>query len=200
MRPIDLPQAEVENPDPRFSTKLVRSVMEDKNGNLWFGTDGVGVCIYSPAAEQRGHPAFRHLTTANGLCGNQIVCIIQSRDGDIWLSSMFGGLSRYSPAAAKAGKNPFTNYNLENNSMGDNEVWTVYEDRAGAIWFCSEGFGVYRIHGKSIENFGKDEGLPIEAVQSIFQDGEGRMWIGGYGGLYRYDGKSFVNITKGDAC
>lgn len=181
-----LPQADVKNPQSRFSPSLVRSIMEDKNGNLWFGTDGVGVCIYDGQT-------FRHLTTRDGLCDNNIVCIIEDKNGNIWLSSMFGGLSRYDGHS-------FTNYNVENNAIRDNEVWTIYEDTSGDIWFCAEGFGVYRISGNEIDNFSKTEGLPIEAVQSIFQDRRGFYWIGGYDGLYRYDGKFFTNVTREGGC
>jgi ligand-binding sensor domain-containing protein len=34
------------------------------------------------------------------------------------------------------------------------------------------------------------------APQAIFEDKEGRLWVGGGGGLYQFDGKSFFHVTK----
>ena len=45
----------------------------------------------------------------------------------------------------------------------------------------------------------------MKAVQTIFEDREGRFWVGGGGGLYQYDasldylvglGESFFNVKK----
>jgi hypothetical protein len=67
----------------------------------------------------------------------------------------------------------------------------------------SEGYGVYRYtpaenetSGGSFTNFSKEQGLGVRAVQTIFEDKEGRFWVGGGGGLYRFNGKSFVNVKK----
>jgi ligand-binding sensor domain-containing protein len=83
-------------------------------------------------------------------------------------------------------------------------VWNIYEDKKGDIWFSSEGFGVYRFDGKTFTNFGEKEGLGIKAVQTIYEDSKGRLWIGGGGGLYRFDGRNgFMNVTRGgltDGC
>ena len=49
----------------------------------------------------------------------------------------------------------------------------------------------------SFTNFSIKEGLDVLAPQTIFEDKQGRFWVGGGGGLYRYDGISrFYNVTK----
>ncbi len=191
-----LPQADVPNPRPRFSTQLVSSILEDKRGNLWFGTDGVGVCRYDPAAKKTGAKQFTHITMQDGLCDNSIVCMIEDRAGNLWFSSRFGGLSRYTPSAATAAGQRFTNFTAENGDMGNNEVWTMHEDSAGTIWFSSEGYGMYRYNDNGLSHFGKDKGLPIHAVQSIFEDKKGRLWVGGRNGLYFFDGRKFIFFTR----
>lgn len=177
-----IPKADVADTMPRFSTSLVSSIMEDKSGNLYFGTDGAGVCKYDGTS-------FSHLTTKDGLCGNNVVSMLQDKNGDLWFSSHFGGLSKYDGQS-------FTTFNVKNGAIGDDEVWTMHEDRAGNIWFSSEGFGVYRFDGERITNFGIDEGLPIRAVQSIFEDKQGLMWIGGGNGLYQFYENRFTQVTR----
>lgn len=49
-------------------------------------------------------------------------------------------------------------------------------------------------------NFNNKEGLNQLAVQSIFQDKEGRFWFDTGGGMYRFDSAHFCNFTKKDGC
>lgn len=159
----------------------VHAITEDSVGNLWFGTDGLGV--YKFDGER-----FSHFTMQDGLCGNSISSIIEDRQGNFWFGSAFGGISKYDGIS-------FTTFN-DTNGIGNNEVCHVYEDKKGYIWFSSEGFGLYRYDGKNLRNYHEEEGLNIPAVQSIYEDKEGRFWVGGGGGLYRFDGDVFVNVTR----
>ena len=191
-----LPQADVSGQKPGFSTKLGSSIMEDKSGNLWFGTDGAGVYKYDLSAEKAGAKKFTHITMEDGLCDNSILSIIEDREGNIWFGSRFGGLSRYNPSATTAAGKSFTNFTVNNGDIGNNEVVAVYEDRAGNIWFSSEGYGIYRFKNNQFSHFGKGEGLPAHAVQSIFEDKNGLLWIGSGNGLYIFDGQRFTEFTK----
>lgn len=191
-----LPQANLSSQKKRFSDKLVLSVMEDKNGNMWFGTDGAGVIRYDPSAEKTGGKQFTHITMKDGLCDNNILCITEDRKGNIWFGSRFGGLSRYNPSATTEAGKSFTNITVGAGDIGNNEVVTVYEDRAGNIWFSSEGYGIYRFKDNQLTHFGKREGLPAHAVQSIIEDKNGTLWIGSGNGLYIFDGKIFTEFTK----
>ncbi len=190
-----IPTADVKNPVSSFNTSLVWCILEDKKGNMWFGTDGAGICKFDGKT-------FSHLTMKDGLCDNSVVCMVEDKSGIYWFSSMFGGLSRYD------GKS-FANF-TEKDAIGSNEVWNIYEDKSGNIWFSSEGFGVYRYslrpndahladisgQGWTLANFGEKNGLHVAAVQSIFEDKEGRLWMGGGGGLYRLEGESFINVKQ----
>jgi ligand-binding sensor domain-containing protein len=82
--------------------------------------------------------------------------------------------------------------------LGNDEVWNMMEDKEGNIWFSSEGYGVYKYNGNSFENFGEEEGLKVKAVQTIYQDKFGQIWAGGGGGLFKLDGKKFIEVKRND--
>lgn len=46
--------------------------------------------------------------------------------------------------------------------------------------------------------FTANHGLPSSYVNTSFQDANGYLWVGTYGGLSRFDGKSFKNFTVND--
>ncbi len=181
--PYPIPKAEVKNATPMLSPDRITSILEDKNGILWFGTDGYGISKYDGKS-------FVHLTKANGLPDNNVHDIMEDSKGNIWIGTMYGGVSKYD------GKS-FSNF-TKNGTIQGNEAGGFHEDRIGNIWFAAENVGVYKYDGKSFTNFHskeKDE-VDINGILSIFEDKEGRFWLGGWKGLFRYDGKSFHNITK----
>ncbi len=45
------------------------------------------------------------------------------------------------------------------------------------------------------KNYSSDNGMPFVQVYCMFQDSRGYLYSGGYGGVCRFDGKEFVNIT-----
>ena len=80
--------------------------------------------------------------------------------------------------------------------MNGTEAWDLYEDPAGNIWFPIENSGVYRYNGKTFTNFGEAQGLTTNAIQCTYQDRTGRLWLGGWQGLFRYDGETIISVGK----
>jgi ligand-binding sensor domain-containing protein len=62
------------------------SVLEDKGGNILFGTIGAGVYRYY------GH-SFTNFTTKHGLVHDKVGCILEDKKGNIWAGAT--GLSVY---------------------------------------------------------------------------------------------------------
>lgn len=46
------------------------------------------------------------------------------------------------------------------------------------------------------KNYSVESGLPFIQVYSMYQDSSGYLWTGGYGGLSRFDGKTFMNYNR----
>ena len=68
-------------------SEFVRRIFHDKNGSLWLGTNGDGVCRYDGRS-------LAYFSTREGLSGNQITGIIEDKDGNLWFSTS-GGVSKY---------------------------------------------------------------------------------------------------------
>lgn len=179
--PFPIPKATVKNPDPILSEDRITSIVEDEEGAIWFGTDGFGICKYDGKK-------ITHITKKNGLPDNNISDLFKDKYGNIWIGTMFGGISRFDGKA-------FTNF-TEKGIVEGEEISGIYEAKNGNIWFAAENHGVYFFDGKTFTNLYKKEGLPTNGILSIFEDREGRFWFGGWGGLFRYDGKVFFPVTK----
>ncbi len=185
---FSIPKAQVKDTTTILAYDRVCSILEDRNGVIWFGLDGFGITRYDPAASlQKGGKAFTHFTMENGLPDNNIYDLMEDSKGNVWIGTMFGGISRYD------GKS-FTNY-TQDSLIGGVEVGGLYEDQKGNIWFAAENHGVYRYDGKSFTNYYTQEGLITNGILAILEDREGRFWFGGWLGLFRFDGKTFSPVT-----
>ena len=67
----------------------VRCIHEDRNRNLWLGTQGGGLLLFNPANGQ-----YTRYTTKDGLPGNTLLRFLEDGKGNLWIST-FNGLSRF---------------------------------------------------------------------------------------------------------
>jgi ligand-binding sensor domain-containing protein len=64
----------------------VRSLFEDREGNMWFGSEYDGVAVHS-------REGWKVLTPEEGLAGWEVLEIIQDSDGALWIATE-DGISR----------------------------------------------------------------------------------------------------------
>ena len=77
-------------------------------------------------------------------------------------------------------------------------VRRIFQDKSGNLWFGTNGDGVVRYNGTTLDYFSIDEGFGGVAVRGIIEDKDGNIWFGTERGLTKYDGNSFVNFTEKD--
>jgi ligand-binding sensor domain-containing protein/serine phosphatase RsbU (regulator of sigma subunit) len=164
-----------------LSNSQVLCITEDKSGNLYFGTDGGGVCRYDGGA-------FVSFSTKEGLASNTVFGICEDSDDNYWFGMYEGGACKYD------GKS-FTNYTTKQ-GLPNNQVYSIFEDREKHIWLCTYGGGVSRFDGKSFTNYSVSEGLANNVVTCGLEDKKGNLWFGTFGGgVSCFDGKQFANYS-----
>jgi ligand-binding sensor domain-containing protein/signal transduction histidine kinase len=174
-----------------LSSSYIWSMLEDKRGNLWFGTDESGVIRYDGKS-------FTQYTEKEGLSNNSVRSMLEDKRGNLWFGTYDGGLSRYDGKV-------FTHFS-EKEGLSNNFIRCIIEDKRGDIWFGTAGGGVIRYDGKSLPDgqaiftyYTEKEGLPANDVQSIFEDKSGNLWFGTDGdGVCRFDGSLFTHFTEQD--
>lgn len=164
--------------DQGMISSYVNSMLQDRQGNLWFGTlDGV--------SRYDGH-TFTHYTTREGLVNNFVWSMMEDSRGHLWFGTE-GGLSRYDGHC-------FTNYTT-NEGLSENWVLSMLEDSRGYLWFGTYEGGLLRFEypnssnsEPSVTHFTTEQGLSDNIVLSILEDGKGYLWFGTrFGGVNRYN-------------
>jgi ligand-binding sensor domain-containing protein len=151
-----------------LSNNHVRSIIQDKSGNYWFGTSGGGVCNYFGKQ-------FTVYDKSAGLAGNFIYSIFRDSHQRLWIGTSDRGLSVFDSSG-------ISNYSGDN-GFANVKVKAICEDDNGNVYFGTDGQGVFV--------FNQNEFKPIEAlakkyIRSIVKDKNGDLWIATAGaGLYK---------------
>jgi len=112
------------------------SHVDNKTGDIWFGTWGGGVSLFD------GEKKWQSLSSDDVLAGNIVYSIAQEKDGTLWFGTN-NGASRYD------GKN-WTTFNRSNGLIG-NSVFAITVDPENNIWLGTKG-GVSRLTYNSAVN------------------------------------------------
>jgi ligand-binding sensor domain-containing protein/serine phosphatase RsbU (regulator of sigma subunit) len=170
----------------------VWAILEDRSGELWFGTDG-GVSCYDPPEKGNGK-CFKNYTTDQGLANNYVLCITEDKTGNLWFGTEGGGVSCYDRQSSRypnaVPENSFTNFTLKQ-GLANNTVFSITEDNSGNLWFGTNGGGLSRYDGKSFMSFTTVQGMANNLIWGITEDKKGDIWFCTHGGgVCRYSGNT----------
>lgn len=156
----------------------VTAILESKTGKLWFATRG-NTFVY----EGETFTVFAHKNKAF----KNVRTIIKDKKGIIWLGGA-DGLWRYNGSA-------FAN-------LSPSFVGRIYEDKKGNLWTSSvsaynQRWALSRYDEKLLSN-NKPTASEIKSGETmlfgILEANDGSIWVGGWNGIYRYNGKAFENF------
>lgn len=208
---------------PVPDTLSITCMLEDKDGNLWFGTSKNGIYRYNGKTLDNFLNSNKHEYNL-GSNSQFILDILQDKNGNLWFSSWNGGgvwkydgkdFENFVPSANyykanqdKRGlintQNPLNN--ILNNSfassqdyISDDMIFSMTEDNLGNIWFATRDHGLCRFNGKTFTNIGRNEGFNSRGATAILQGDNNSFWITTVdSGVWHYDGKIFKNFTEND--
>ena len=163
----------------------VKAILEDDNGNLWlahhFGNT-VGLTIFNPQSNQ----FYRYSVDDSSLfplATNAIIDLYQDKkSGIIWLKHNTGPIQKVDPNGDKF--QLLRNNPNDQNSLADNVVLPIIEDKDGNIWLGT-GFGGLNKYDPKTNTFSHYKNDPDDAtsvrtnmVLAILEDSEQKLWLG----------------------
>jgi len=206
-----------------FHDTLIRTLLEDRDHNLWVGSIGEGLGRIGPDG------ALTHYTVANGLPSDTIFCLDSDARGEIWACTN-QGLARYAggrfhtfttadglpsnqvratcTAAATrwvagidfglaswdgARFHPYSGRFL--NPTGQVTALACAPD--GSVW-AGTNAGLLHIAGSKSWLLTTNNGLPDNAVSSLLAAADGSIWAGTNDGITRIRGDQFSAYTTRD--
>ncbi len=170
-------------------SEYIVEILEDRKGNLWFGTVSDGAVRYDGKS-------LTYFTTSDGLCDNTVVSMAEDKEGNIWFGT-HAGVSMYD------GKT-FTSFTESKGLHGPG--CNLLIDRNGIIW-AGTNDGLFRFDGSSFVEFKLPDPEITDPsykwvkgkIWCIMEDSHGNLWFGrdGYGAC-KYDGESYSHFTTND--
>ena len=178
----------------------VRSVCEDKQGNLWVGLKDGMIRLYDSNRKFIGHLTGNGTISMTGTpMEGTAYFIMQDSKGIIWIATKGNGLVRAEQISPTSMSYKLTRYQHDSNdmySLSDNNVYCVYEDHHGRIWAATFAGGINYIsqgeHGEPvfINHRNNLKGYPIDVcykARFITSDNNGRLWVGTTTGAVAFD-------------
>lgn len=201
----------------------ITCMLEDKAGNLWFGTGVNGIYRYNGKTLDNFLNSKRPIFNL-GNTNQLILDMLQDKNGNIWFSSWNGGgvwrydgkeFKNFLPSAEyyKANQDkrnfsnsqrnfeisPNTTYAQSPDHITDDMIFSMTEDNIGNIWFATRDHGICYYNGKTFTTIDSNAGFGSRGASAILQDDKNNFWITTFdSGVWYYDGKSFKNFTEND--
>lgn len=201
----------------------VLAVFEDREGDVWVGTQG-GLQRMSPSVA-------RTITTPDGV-PQSMNTVYEDSNGLVLVTSLSGSLFEvkakhlvpYRPMGSavslpirntlrardgtlwlgtnghgiiRVGHGTPVRYAMKQGLIND-FVRAFCEDRAGSLWIGTDG-GLSRWRNGRFENFDAGNGLVYGSIRALVEDSHGTLWIGTDGGLSRFRDTAFVADARLDS-
>ena len=188
----------IDNP---MSYSFVRTMAQDEDGFMWFGSSE-GLDRFD------GHQTlnFQHDSTQpNSLSSSVISSILFDKQQRLWVGTFGGGLNLYRPESQD-----FIHFTrkTKNATLTNDTVNALFEDSEGKIWIATEnGVNVLSTDEEKwstqhiFQESGNPNSLTHNTVLSIIETRNQEIWIGTNGGgvsIFDLQGNFIKSIKYGD--
>jgi ligand-binding sensor domain-containing protein len=195
---ITLYELKLPNP-PNLSNPFdVYSIYKDRKGNLWFGTNPIGVCRYN--GKSFDWIIEEDVTEFRNEGANGVRSILEDKNGDFWFNTEYRYRINYSTTL---NSNKFYSRHKSIGSLDgkkdsnlDEYLSSVIDDNNN-LWFVTYLDGVWKYDGTKITHYPIQEKSKQISLFSIYKDNNAELWLGTHeNGTYKFNGTTFEKFIK----
>jgi PAS domain S-box-containing protein len=152
-----------------LTIRMPTTFIPDGKGGFWIGGDtslfhwkiGAAPEIYS----------FQQLQSSVGTVG--IHSLLENSDGSLLLGIMSAGPGLGLERFRNGVLTPVVLPNFDGSKL---IVYAIMEDSDKNLWIATVGNGIYRIHGQTVDHFGRADGLSSDSVFGLYESDDGIVW------------------------
>ena len=192
---------------PVFKERTIRQMVEDKEGNIWFGTQG-GRIIKWDFKKSGGDPTKGYeLVHEIGLIHKLYI----DWDGSLWAGTLGWGTYHIDPVTGVI-LHHITRSSEGGWKSGNDSPTDIIRYNDSVLLLATSNLTVLNTRSMTHRIISADDGLPSNSASRLQIDKGGRVWIGLQDGLCRWnlaqnsftvfdrrDGIQFDNFTSGGA-
>jgi len=172
-----------------ISNDYIHKIFEDKNGNMWVGTQN-GLSYFN--SKTKRFEEIKRTKLINAFKNNRIFDILEDDQDNLWIGTKFG--------LHKINKDSIQSYFYnpkDSNTLAADHVYDLLLDNSKNLWIATEN-GLNKLNPETgkIETFQKTDEcntcFSSNELLCIYEDKENQyLWLGTKAGLNRFSIKTF---------
>ncbi len=176
-------------------TKLQCIVKQPGNTGFLIGTEDEGLIEFQPALRDSSASVVAYNATTGFPYLSNVQCLLIDKDKTLWAGTASQGFYKFDATAA--GIFSPTTPLLPSDSIGEENLRTIYQDQFGQVWMGSYGNGLLCFSEDKFSAFKilNDSTSKMEMLCAI-EDRLGDLWVGTTNGIYVLD-RSMVSTDGG---
>jgi signal transduction histidine kinase/ligand-binding sensor domain-containing protein/CheY-like chemotaxis protein len=164
---------EIVNAKDGLTSNDISTVMQDREGSIWIGLLGSGL------ARWLGYNEWESWGESEGLSRESTWSMVRDQNGRLWVGTQFG----LNYAENAGGKLVWRQQPLPDAGF----IRALVPAPDGTLWIGADPGGLLALNLKTgaVRKIGEAQGLKNIRVRNAAMDGQGRLWVATYTGLFR---------------
>lgn len=154
---------------PFLATDAFYQVYEDKQGVLWFASQGSGIVLYKDKQ-------FKLLELRGEKMPKSVRSLLIEDDGSAWIGSNNEGLFKMT----KEGELK----RLDHAVLNTLTIFDIARDKKGKVWIATDGDGLFSFNGTHLEHYDHKDGLLSNNVNTLALSKGDTLYVGTADGLH----------------
>jgi signal transduction histidine kinase/DNA-binding response OmpR family regulator/ligand-binding sensor domain-containing protein len=184
-----------------FPQQPILAIEKNSDKTYLLGIDGQGIWEINRLGDRVLNVYRDQVDDPSSLKGNGVYDIFCDSNRRVWVCTYSGGLSFFDQSTPMVLQ---ISHHVNNaNSLINNDVNGIVEDRSGKIWFATNnGLSCWDKNANKWQHFLNDDLKQANVFLSVCEDDKGRIWAGSYtSGVYVLDensGRLLAHYANGE--